>query len=149
MEVCKRCSNNRRIVKNGLVRGKQRYRCSQCGYNFVLGDGRQEMYYGSEAKALAVLMYGMMKNSYGMIAKLFKTSRKTVYCWIKSAGQKMPDPIIENDIQDLEFDEMWHFIQSKKTKFGFGKHWTVAKGKPLPGLSVIVMLKHSEDFMKK
>jgi len=28
------------IVKNGLVRGKQRYKCAECAYNFVEGDQR-------------------------------------------------------------------------------------------------------------
>jgi insertion element IS1 protein InsB len=28
------------VVKSGKVRGKQRYKCKECGYNFVIGDAR-------------------------------------------------------------------------------------------------------------
>ena len=31
---CPRCSG-RRIIKNGWLRGEQRYRCKDCSYNFV------------------------------------------------------------------------------------------------------------------
>ena len=75
--ICKRCGSSAQ-VKNGVVRGKQRYRCSSCGGNFVEGDGRSTRHFRPEAKALGVLMYGMMKSSYGRIAKLFNTSRKTI-----------------------------------------------------------------------
>ncbi len=36
---CKNCQD-RRVVKNGIVRHQQRYKCKSCGYNFVLGDKR-------------------------------------------------------------------------------------------------------------
>ena len=39
METCKNCGN-KNIVKNGVVREKQRYKCKECSYNFVAGDGR-------------------------------------------------------------------------------------------------------------
>jgi transposase-like protein len=36
------CKNfkSEQVVKNGIVRGKQRYKCKECGYNFVESDGR-------------------------------------------------------------------------------------------------------------
>lgn len=39
MPGCKNCKSEK-VVRNGIVRGKQRYRCKECGYNFVEGDGR-------------------------------------------------------------------------------------------------------------
>ncbi|MDR1653587.1 MAG: hypothetical protein LBS01_08095 [Prevotellaceae bacterium] len=36
---CKRCGSSR-YSKSGYVRGTQRYRCKDCGYNFKLGDNR-------------------------------------------------------------------------------------------------------------
>ena len=41
MATCKRC-NSENTVKNGAVRGKPRYKCNDCGYNFVNGDGRMK-----------------------------------------------------------------------------------------------------------
>jgi transposase-like protein len=39
MIPCKNCQHTH-TVKNGFVRGKQRYQCRACGDNFVLGDER-------------------------------------------------------------------------------------------------------------
>ncbi|OYW90276.1 MAG: hypothetical protein B7Z18_11660 [Alishewanella sp. 32-51-5] len=53
------------------------------------------------------------------------------------------------EIKEIEFDEMWHFIQSKKTKNGSSKQWIVAQGELLPGLSAIVMLQPLGDSTTK
>jgi transposase-like protein len=34
MVVCYRCGGER-SVKNGLMQGQQRYKCKECGYNFI------------------------------------------------------------------------------------------------------------------
>lgn len=76
--------------------------------------------------------------------------------WPNSLGCHAPLPItgfdkllqtlrsqtIAEDIQAIAFDEMWHFIQSKKENCGSLKPWIVAQGEPLPGYSVVVMLQH-------
>ena len=92
-------------------------------------------------------MYGMMKSSYGRIAKLFNTSRKTVQGWIVAAGQRLPEVEVPETVTDIELDEMWHFIQSKKENSGSGRRWIVTRGAPSPGLSVIVMLKPADTCM--
>jgi len=38
---CKNCGSIK-YVKNGKVRGLQRYRCKECKYNFVEGDRRKK-----------------------------------------------------------------------------------------------------------
>ena len=51
-------------VKNGFVRGKQRYQCRACGYNFVLGDERHS--HATEVKkALCMILYSLGKASFG------------------------------------------------------------------------------------
>ncbi len=111
---CKRCGDSSAVVKNGKVRNQQRYYCKSCEYNFVPEDKRQNRGYSEEVKALAVMLYGTMKCSYGMIARLLKTSRRTVYMWVKQAGNELPEPALLEKIEAIEFDEMWHFVQSKK-----------------------------------
>jgi transposase len=147
MTVCKNCGESKAVVKHGFVREKQRYFCKECGCNFIEGDKR--VVYSSAAKALAVLMYGMCKASYGMISRLFNTSRSRVYHWVRNFGEALPEPKIPESCSDVEFDEMWHFIQSKKTKFGFGKHWIVLRGVVSQELSVIVLLKRSSASTTK
>jgi len=94
-------------MKNGKIREKQRYKCRECGYNFVIGDEREKV--KPEGKALAVLLYSTGKASYGFIAKLFNVSRTTVLKWIRNIG--IPEPKIDGEIQ---IDEMWHFIVKKQ-----------------------------------
>jgi transposase-like protein len=39
MPKCKNCGSCN-VVKSGMVRGKQRYKCKDCIFNFVIGDKR-------------------------------------------------------------------------------------------------------------
>jgi transposase-like protein len=63
-----------------------------------------------EAKALAILLYGSGKASYGMIARLFGVTRSTVLYWVRAAGAKLPEPEINTEIEEVSVDEMWHFV---------------------------------------
>jgi len=67
--ICKKCGSNK-VVKNGKVRSEQRYKCKECHHNFIIGDKREKL--SAAARALAILLYGRGKASYGFIAKLFK-----------------------------------------------------------------------------
>ena len=145
MMPCKNC-RDAQTVKNGFVRGKQRYKCRACGYNFVLGDDRHS--HATEVKkALAIILYSLGKSSFGFLGKLFGVSRTTTYYWIRQAAANTNEPTITENIQEIEFDEMWHFLQSKKVNFGSLRPWIVARGEPLPGYSVVVMLQHSNGSM--
>jgi transposase len=147
MMTCKNCRNTH-TVKNGFVRGKQRYKCHTCGYNFVLGDDRHS--HATEIKkALAIILYSLGKSSFGFLGKLFGVSRTTTYYWIRQAASSIDELTIAPDLQEIEFDEMWHFIQSKKEKSGLLRPWIVAQGEPLPGYSVVVMLQRSNGSMTK
>ena len=147
MLECKNCKSEK-TIKNGSVRGKQRYKCKECGYNFVIGDERTNEKIAS-LKALCVLLYSLGKGSYNMMGKLFGRNRSLIYRWIREAGINAETPAISGEITEIEFDEMWHFIQSKKTNFGLSKPLTVAAGELSPGFSVVVIAQHSEDFTTK
>lgn len=147
MVTCKNCSSEQ-VVKNGTVRQKQRYKCKSCSYNFVDGDERST-YTAKIKRALSVILYSLGKASFGFLGKLFGVSRVAVYNWIKKEGLLLEEQTISSSIKEIEFDEMWHFVQSKKTKGGLLKPWIVAQGELLPGLSAIVMLKPLDDYMTK
>ena len=66
MLKCKKCESES-IVKNGKVRGKQRYLCKECGYNFVEGDAQTNEKIQAK-KAMCVLQYAQGKASYNMLA---------------------------------------------------------------------------------
>ena len=147
MLECKNCKSSK-IVKNGVVRGKQRYYCKECGYNFVDGDDRTNDKLAAK-KALAVILYSLGKASFNMLGHIFGVSRSLVYRWIVEAGSKLPETEISGTITQMEFDEMWHFVKSKKTNFGLSKQLIVAQGELWHGCSVIVILQPSSDSTTK
>jgi transposase len=147
MVVCKSCGSER-VVKSGLVRGKQRYKCRICRYFFVVGDERTSESVAA-LKALCVLFYSLGKSSYGMLGKIVGRDRSLIYHWIREAGLNTEDPVIGGEIREMEFDEMWHFVGSKKTSFGSLKPLTVAHGELWPGCLAIVILQQSSDSTVK
>jgi transposase-like protein len=144
---CKNCHSSN-IVKSGKVRNKQRYKCKECSFNFVEGDARSSEQIVA-LKALCVVLYSLSKSSYSILGKIFGRNRSLIYRWIKEAGLQTQEPSIDGDIQEIEFDEMWHLIGSKKRNFGSSKPLMLAMGKLLPGFSVIVILQHLDASTTK
>ena len=137
MLECKNCKSEK-VVKSGKIRGKQRYKCKECNCNFVIGDKRTDEKIAA-LKALCVLFYSLAKGSYNMLGKLFGRNRSLIYRWIREAGLNTKDPAISEEITEIAFDDMWHFIQSTKGNFDASKPVTVVAGKLAPGFSVVVI----------
>jgi transposase len=136
------------MVRNGFVRGKQRFRCKDCGFNFVEGDARTNEKIAAK-KAMCVILYSLGKGSFNMLAHIFDTWPSLVYRWIMEAGAKLPENSVSGEIKQMEFDEMWHFIHSKKENFGSSRQLTVAHGELCPGYSAIVILQPSSVCIRK
>ena len=147
MPTCKKCSSEN-VVKSGIVSGKQRYQCKDCKCNFREGDNRTNDKIEVK-KALCILLYAMAKGSFRMMGRILGIDHSLVYRWIRAFGESLPEPEVPGDIRHMEFDEMWHFIGSKKTNFGSSKPLTVVQGEPLPGFSAIVILQRSDGSMIK
>ena len=141
MIVCKKCGSGQ-AVKSGIIAGKQRYKCKECGCNFREGDNRTNDSIAAK-KALCVLLYAMSKGSYRMLGRILRIDHTLVYRWIRKFGESLSEPEVSGDIREMEFDEMWHFIGSKKENFGSSKLLTVAHGELWPGYSVVVILQPS------
>jgi transposase len=86
MIECKNCKSSK-VAKSGKLRGKQRYKCKECGYNFVIGDERTNEKIVA-LKALCVLLYSLGKASYSMLGKIFNRDRSQIYRWIKWCWSK-------------------------------------------------------------
>ncbi len=84
-----------------------------------------------------------------MLGKILGHSPSIIYRWVVEAMGKTQEPVVSSDIMEMEFDEMWHFIGSKKTSFGSLKRLIVVQGEPLPGLQAIVILQHSKSSTTK
>ena len=105
MELCcKRCGSAKH-VKNGLMRGKQRYLCKECGLSFTDTPARGKPL---AMKVVAVLLYvsGLSMNR---TAKLLGVSTPTIQAWLEqfaAAYAQKPEP--EGRAVVIELDEMWH-----------------------------------------
>ena len=101
MPQCKRCQAVS-VVKNGFVRNHQRYRCSNCGYNFIEGDARVNPSLPAK-KALAIILYSLGKASFNMLGKIFGVSPSLAYRWIEQEAEKIPEPEVAATIQETAY----------------------------------------------
>lgn len=119
--ICKRCGSGT-VVKNGMVRGKQRWCCKSCRLNFVAGDERgswrEERYHKQKALAILLVCMGL---SYKAAGRVVGVVRNTVYEWFKAFAGQIKLPVSEGELDVVEMDEMWHFVQKKRTSSGFGR----------------------------
>src|SRR4029079_5122331 len=104
---CKRCGSGDR-VKNGLMRGQQRYRCKACGLNFTDTPARGKPL---ALKVAAVLLYvsGLSMNR---TAQLVGVSTPTIQAWpaqFPASYAQKPEP--EGRAVVIELDEMWHNLK--------------------------------------
>jgi len=102
--ICKNCDWTK-LVKNGVVRQQQRYKCKECGYNFVEWDKRIKQNLIPK-KALAILLYSLWKASFRFIWKLLWVDHTLIYRRIVKEWEDMIIDKIDGEIKEIEFDEM-------------------------------------------
>ena len=139
---CKKCGGKEHS-KNGFVKGHQRYKCKNCGYQFVptLQKGFDE-----QTKLTACLLY-INGLSFRTIARLLHTSATSVLSWVrKFALQHYEKPQPNSEAVVIQLDEMWHFLHLKKTNFGYGKLIVLIHGNPLTGNVAIVIPIHLKSY---
>ena len=84
----------------------------------MCGDERRKK--STELKRItSVLLYSLGKASSRFLAKLFDVSPTTTYNWVRQTAESFGEPVVDENIKEIEIDEMWDFLQSKKTKKGF------------------------------
>src|ERR671911_315195 len=136
---CKRCGSAK-YVKNGLMRGKQRYLCKACGLTFTDTPARGKPL---ALKAAAVLLYvsGLSMNR---TAKLLMVSTPTVQAWLEqfaAAYAQKPEP--EGRAVVIELDEMWHYLKKSPSRSGSGKLGIVLQASWWTGSAAVVTRSHA------
>ena len=131
---CKRCRSTK-YVKNGLMRGKQRYLCKTCGLTFTDTPARGKPL---ALKAAAVLLYvsGLSMNR---TAKLLGVSTPTIQAWLEqfaAAYAQKPEP--EGRAVVIELDEMWHYLKKSPSRSGSGKLGIVLQASWWTGSAAVV-----------
>ena len=116
----KKCGSDK-FIKNGFVRGLQRYRCRECRCNFTYTKRRG---IHPALRALSIVLYGMCGVSMYKIAKLLGVSDVAVLKWIRKEANLIEEVPSHAESKIVMIDEMWHFVNGKKRKFGSGEPLT-------------------------
>ena len=107
--VCCKCKSSE-SVKNGKRGNEQCYKCKNCGFQYTSEKPKRR----SEAEHNAAIALYLLGLSMRAIAKLFRVNVTTILYWIRNfAIENYEKPTPQGPI-DIELDEMWHFINSKK-----------------------------------
>src|SRR4029450_11259015 len=131
---CKRCGSEAH-VKNGLMRGQQRYLCKACGLNFTNTPPRGKPL---ALKAAAVLPYGLGL-SINRPAKRLGVSPPTIQAWLEqfaAAYAQKPEP--EGRAVVIELDEMWDYLKKSPNRSGSGRLGTVLQASWWTGNAAVV-----------
>jgi len=122
---CRKCGGEKH-VKNGKRSGIQCYKCKDCGYQSTQTEDKNAT---KRAFALYLYVVGLSMNA---IARMMDVEPSTVLYWVRNFALKVYEkPTPKGDVV-VELDEMWHFLESKKLKFGSGRRiaalpvsWTI------------------------
>ena len=116
---CPKCRSAER-VKNGIVRKKQRYRCKNCACNYT-NSSLSRIPIDVRTQCIRLYLEGL---GFRSIERLTKVSHVTVMRWVKKLGDDIerfaPQTGEVESVSIMELDEMWHFIQKKRTNAGSG-----------------------------
>jgi transposase-like protein len=132
--LCKRCRSAKQ-VKNGLMRGKQRYLCKTCGLAFTDTPARGKPL---ALKAAAVLLYvsGLSMNR---TAKLLGVSTPTVQAWLEQFAAAYAHKLEpEGRAVVIELDEMGHYVKKSASRSGSGQLGIVLQGSWWTGSAAVV-----------
>ena len=70
---------------------KQRYRCKDCGYHFILEDGRVKYRANDRFVALTLYRKGLSLRS---IAEIIGTSNVLILYWIRNIGRFVQETVL-------------------------------------------------------
>jgi Transposase and inactivated derivatives len=113
---CSKCQSEHH-VKNGIIRGVQRYKCKECGNNFSIDYSQVIEKEKKRRFGLAMYLEGLGFHSIG---RLLNVSHVTVMNWVEKYGKGLSSIRNPKPVQVMELDEIHSYVGSKKTIDGFG-----------------------------
>ena len=141
IDHCPKCKSTDR-VKNGHIKGRPRFRCKECGYDYTVIQKSTSVPIDKKRLALQMYLEGLGFNSIG---RMLNVSHVAVLKWIKRYGQQAEELRSDKEIEIMEMDEMHSYIGSKKTISGYGlllidmendsstSYWVKGTGLPAKG----------------
>ena len=111
--TCPHCRSAVRI-KNGKIKGKQCYKCKDCGCNYTVPSLCRTPL---ETRTQCIRLY-LEGVGFRGISRLTGVSHTTVMRWVKRLGDDIerfrPQTDEVDPVSVMELDEMWHFVQKKE-----------------------------------
>lgn len=110
---CPKCEDENNQMKDGFTKaGSQRCRCGKCGARYT--PEKKQHGYPKEMHTLAIRMYTDGLN-FRQIGRHLKVSHTTVMKWVKEHAEKLPEAPVPREAYTVEMDELYTFIEEKKT----------------------------------
>jgi len=114
---CPKCICEKR-VKSGIIKGRQRYQCKDCGCNYTVELKSTAKPKYLKRQALHLYLEGL---GFRSIGRFLGVSNVSVLNWIRSFGKEVEKLNSESqEIEVVEVDEMHSYIAQKKTIVGYG-----------------------------
>ena len=137
---CTKCGSES-VFKSGFVKSEQRYRCKDCGRQFV-----PTRHHGkSETEKLTAILLYINGLSLRTIARLMHVTATAILKWVKQytlESYEKPQTQQNTTAIVIELDEVGHYLKSKKISFGFGKHIVALPIGSLTGNVGVEIAKH-------
>jgi len=112
---CGKCGSEE-CVKAGFNHGRQRYKCKKCGRQFTQESDKNA---GKRAQSLYLYIVGLSMNTIG---RMMNVAPSTILYWVRNFALRAYEKPVPQEEVVIELDEMWHFLGSKKTSYGSGRH---------------------------
>jgi len=114
---CPKCLYDK-SVKSGIIKGRQRYKCKDCGCNYTVELKSTAKPASLKKQALHLYLEGL---GFRSIGRFLGVSNVSVLNWIRSLGKEVEKLNAESkEIEMVEVDEIHSYIGSKKTIVGYG-----------------------------
>ena len=108
---CPKCNCSNR-VKSGKIKDRQRYKCKECGCNYIVEIKSTARPLSQKKQALHLYLEGL---GFRSIGRYLGVSNVSVLNWIRDFGKKVQDlHDTSQKIEMVEVDEMHSYIGSKK-----------------------------------
>ena len=108
VSACPKC-DSAEAIKSGVISGRQRFKCRQCGYHYTVAKVGREVDSYYVIKALQLYIEGV---SYREIERLLGVSHVSVMNWVKKYGVKAPrQPDYHPTYKILNHKELAEFFQ--------------------------------------
>tara|TARA_Y100000768_G_C23794330_1_gene594080 strand:+ start:406 stop:828 length:423 start_codon:yes stop_codon:yes gene_type:complete len=114
---CPKCFSTE-VVKSGIVKQRQRYKCKSCNYHFTVQKLGKKIDDYFVVKALQLYLEGV---SYREIERLLGVSHVTVMNWIRQYRVKRPENFdYHPTYKILSHSELGGYLSNKENTHGKG-----------------------------